>query len=417
MYVSGYSTMYAFLCTLFLTLNWSALASKCSLKFEGFGVFLGSNDHFGRSQPGTEAKVVQIVYESLGIRLFRTSYEQQFSPVVDKYEIKCNDPYTCSWINIHKAVSSYPDVKVFASIWSPPHYMKDEYFNLLPKYETAYLHFIRNITAIVAQDFNINIEKVSPVNEPENVFAPWDHTNMSPLQLCRIIRNYNDPLVSVCPENAWFSLTTTYYNILGCIKPCAIKATHAYALNTDLTSPNFKLGYYDLVSYNYRGTTGPIWMTEVSSTYLDSETTQMNEALDLAVNIVNFVGVTCIQRYYFWYAYTKGPSGESLIWGNEGGDLFLPKKFFVYKLFVRASNTTSHAPVDVSDCGAKTFPCIQFGKVDRVLVNKDSSGKTLKVNECVSLCCVTESDDFICFDNKEFLPSRAVCHCALNVVN
>ncbi|XP_037033740.1 uncharacterized protein LOC119072591 [Bradysia coprophila] len=406
-----------FLGTVILTLNWSVHASQCPLKFEGFGVFLGSNDHLGRSKPGTEAKVVQIVYESLGIRLFRTSYEQQFSPAIDKYEIKCNDPYTCSWINIHEAVSSYPDVKVFASIWSPPHYMKDEFFHLLPEYETAFLHYIRNVTAMVKGDFNIDIEKVSPVNEPENVFAPWDHTNMSPMQLCRIIRNFNDPLISVCPENAWFSVTTAYYNILGCVKPCGIKATHAYALNTDFTSPNFKLGYYDLVSYNYRGTTGPMWMTEVSSTYLDSDTTQMNEALDLAINIVNFVGVTCIQRYYFWYAYTKGHSGESLIWGNEEGDLFLPKKFFVYKLFVSASNTTSHGPVDVSGCEAKSFPCIQFDKVDRVLVNKESSERTLEVNECSSLCCVTESDDFICFDNTERLPPRAVCHCALNVLS
>ncbi len=57
-----------FLCTLALTLDLPVTATKCHRKFEGFGVFLGSNDHFGRSKSGTEAKVVQIVYESLGIR-------------------------------------------------------------------------------------------------------------------------------------------------------------------------------------------------------------------------------------------------------------------------------------------------------------------------------------------------------------
>lgn len=56
------------LCALLLTINSTVLANKCNLKFEGFGVFLGSNDHFGRSIPGTEAKVLQTVYESLGIR-------------------------------------------------------------------------------------------------------------------------------------------------------------------------------------------------------------------------------------------------------------------------------------------------------------------------------------------------------------
>ncbi|KAJ6627321.1 hypothetical protein Bhyg_16539, partial [Pseudolycoriella hygida] len=192
--------------------------------------------------------------------------------------------------------------------------MKNDFYQLLPAYETAYLYFIRNITEIMKKDFNIEIEKVSPVNEPENVFAPWDHTFMSPLQLCRIIKSYNDSLISVCPENSWISVTNAYYNILGCNQPCHIKATHSYALNTDLTSSNFKLAYYDLSRYYYRGTSGPLWMTEVCSTFLDSDTNEMNEALDFATNIVNFVGATCVQRYYFYYAYTNGHSGESLIW-------------------------------------------------------------------------------------------------------
>lgn len=300
--------------------------------------------------------------------------------------------------------------------------MKNEFYQLLPEYETAFLHFIRNVTALIKRDFDIEIEKVSPVNEPENVFAPWDHTNMAPLQICRIIKNFNDSLISVCPENSWFSVTNAYYNILGCNRPCEIKATHAYALNTDLASPNFKLGYYDLVSYRYRGTTGPLWQTEVCSTYLDSDKNEMNEALDLGINIVNFVGVTCVQRYYFYYVYTKGNSGESLIWGNEEGDLYLPKKFFVYKLFVSASKTT-HGPSEVSACekqnplSIKNMPCIQFGDVDRVLVNKETSEKQLKVDECNSLCCVTESYDFICVQDTQHVPSKSVCHCTLNVTS
>lgn len=51
-----------------IQINLSVTASKCEQKFEGFGVFLGSNDHFGRSKPGTDAKVLQTVYDSLGIR-------------------------------------------------------------------------------------------------------------------------------------------------------------------------------------------------------------------------------------------------------------------------------------------------------------------------------------------------------------
>lgn len=68
MIVNGHSLWVIFLGTLVLVLNWPVCASKCQLKFEGFGVFLGSNAHFGRSKNGTEAKVVKVVYEELGIR-------------------------------------------------------------------------------------------------------------------------------------------------------------------------------------------------------------------------------------------------------------------------------------------------------------------------------------------------------------
>ncbi|CAL8075017.1 unnamed protein product [Orchesella dallaii] len=409
----------------------------CEQKFEGFGVFLGSNKYFGRSKAGTDAKVLQVVYEFLGIRLFRTSYEPQFSPEENKYEINCTDAFTCSWINVHRLVSTLPGVKVFASVWSPPHYMKNDFYQLLPEYETAYLYFIKNITAIIKRDFNIEIERVSPVNEPENVFAPWDHTNMDPDQLCRIVKSYKDPLISICPENSYFWVSKIYYNFesddpsLNCSLYCDIKATHAYSLNMDFTSSNSMLAYYDLKRYDERGTQGPIWMTEVSSTYRDPDETEMQEALDLATNIVNFVGVTCVQRYYFWYAFSDRSSGESLIWLNTDGSLYFPKKFYVYKLFVRASNTT-HTPTEVNDCGSLSFrgsqssqsanivvtlECIQFGDVDRVLVNRELTDKQLDHHECTMLCCVTANYDYNCTESQHRIhsvPPKSVCHCVLS---
>lgn len=65
-----------------------------------------------------------------------------------------------------------------ASVWSPPSYMKDPLFELflLSGQERNYYYFIKNITAIIKDQFNINIERVSPINEPENVAATWEHT-------------------------------------------------------------------------------------------------------------------------------------------------------------------------------------------------------------------------------------------------
>lgn len=74
-------------------------------------------------------------------------------------------------------MSKYADAKFMASIWSPPHHMKNmESHTLLVEKEKDYHYFIRNITELMKSRFNITIERVSPINEPENIFAPWEHT-------------------------------------------------------------------------------------------------------------------------------------------------------------------------------------------------------------------------------------------------
>ncbi len=66
-----------------------------------------------------------------------------------------------------------------ASIWSAPQHMKDTTWNTLPvEQEINFLYFIRNVTALIKTKFDITIERVSPVNEPENIFAEWEHTRM-----------------------------------------------------------------------------------------------------------------------------------------------------------------------------------------------------------------------------------------------
>jgi len=181
-------------------------------------------------------------------------------------------------------------------------------YELPTENEIQYLYYIRNITKIIKDKYGITIEKISPINEPENVFATWDHTNMSPTQLCKMIHDFQDPLISLCPENSYFWVSDWYkdfeVNSVNCSTVCPIHVTHAYAPNLDSTSPNFPLAYYDLTEYSERGTTKPIWMTEVSSTWHEADKNQMKEALDLSTNIANMIGSTCIQRYYFWYAYT-----------------------------------------------------------------------------------------------------------------
>jgi hypothetical protein len=71
--------------------------------------------------------------------------------------------------------------------------------------------------------------------------------------------------------------------------------THAYALHVGDDEDNLS-AHYDQTQYNRKVPGIPIWQTEVSSTFGRSSERQMEEALDMSINISNFVGHTCIQR-------------------------------------------------------------------------------------------------------------------------
>jgi hypothetical protein len=207
-----------------------------------------------------------------------------------------------------------------------------------------------------------------------------------------------------------------------CLDSCQVIATHAYSLNMNFRSENFGLAAYDLQAYSNTFGTKPIWQTEVSSTYASAQDHQMEEGLSLATNIVNFVGTTCVERYYFWLAFTVGPSGESLIWGNKDtGELTLPKKYYIYNQFTNASR--SSGPVRVKSCVSDHLtnlvtdpvtPCLQFDSKNTVFVNAEETVVNLDgaaVDCSCSLCCTTEETDFSCDFKKSQLPPRSVCTC------
>lgn len=440
------------------------LLNACDVLFEGFGIHLGSIDHFAVSRPKMVPLVIHRIYNDLGIRCdffyqnsfvsqrnrnyktnvshrhFRTSYESAFSPNRDTYEIVCDsNGRICSWIDLHNEISRYRDFSIMASVWSPPRYMINVTDNTLPEYEERNFHnFIGNITSLMKTTFNITVERVSPINEPENVFAAWEHIRMvskkisfrnffpkiifcfpfasqSAHQLCRMVDDFNDSLITVCPECSYFATSLNFATLSTprCLESCEIFGTHAYSLT--IANNTFR-AYYDLVP-RVRNIPNsiPIWQTEVCSTYDSAADNQMREALDMAINIANFVGHTCIQRYYYWYSYTLNPSGESLIWGQTNGRLTLPKKYFAYKHFTLAAHGGSKLVTKYDPLNGVTY--LRFGDSKVVFVNNQSSAVVSNWTNAVN--CWT--DTFYCTTNLfdwhnsresiTILPAESVCSC------
>lgn len=228
-----------------------------------------------------------------------------------------------------------------------------------------------------------------------------------------MVSDFDDPLISACPENAYFPISALYGNVPKCLQSCKVFCTHAYTLNV-VGNNRFKV-YYDLISYPRTIPSSiPIWQTEVSSTFDNAADNQMRESLDMAIHIVNFVGHTCVQRYYYWYSYTLQPSGESLIWGNINGSLSFPKKYFGYRHFTRAAHGGSKRVNKYDPESGVSY--LTFGNSKAVFVNNLSS--TVAINwmetvSCVSgtFCCTTYIDDWNCSGNGTVLPDESVCSC------
>lgn len=242
----------------------------------------------------------------------------------------------------------------------------------------------------------------------------------SPHQLCRMVRDFNDPLISVCPESSYFTTSVNFATTSDptCLQTCEIFGTHAYRLT--IGGDNSFRVHYDLVRRE-RGVLNrvPIWQTEVCSTYDNSEDNQMREALDMSINIANYVGYTCIQRYYYWYAYTLNPSGESLIWGNTNGQLTLPKKYFAYKHFTVAAYGGPKLVNKYDPQDGVTY--VTFGDSKVVFVNNYSSAVTVNWSNAINCVpstffCTTELFDWLGSRNDPIiLPAESVCSCEIDL--
>lgn len=230
-----------------------------------------------------------------------------------------------------------------------------------------------------------------------------------------MVHDFNDPLVSVCPESSYFTTSVNFATISTprCLDSCKIFASHAYKLTVG--GENSLRAHYDLVPRARTFTSDvSIWQTEVCSTYANAEHNQMSEALDLATNIVNFVGYTCIQRYYYWYAYTLNPNGESLIWGTINGHLQFPKKYFVYKHFTLAAYGGSKIVTKNDPMNGVTY--LTFGESKAVFVNLSSSSVAVSWINCwrSTFLCTTDRHNWIGSANGTILPAQSVCSCDVN---
>ncbi|MFS1564297.1 MAG: glycoside hydrolase [Candidatus Arsenophonus phytopathogenicus] len=318
---------------------------------DGFGVFAGRGNIF--YQDKNRESILADLFSKDGLNLSIARMEIDYNYQASELD----EPINQYWV-VKNAKEKYNINKIFASIWSPPTYMKTipgqlegkNCNRLNPNYDDAFCEYISNICEDL-EKIGISLYSISPMNEPEFPTPSWAGTIWYPTDTARFIPKLKDTLnkkgmqikmiMGECAN--WFLSDVYTFSSLflmwlkGTSKKIDICASHGY------TIPNFISGETD-VTYNQKAydwvlnrSSKPRWITEISETTKFDPS--MKKGLEFAASLHNFLTKGNISAFTFWLGVEK-ISNECLI--KTDGDTYSKGKVFdIYGNYTRYINPGS----------------------------------------------------------------------------
>ena len=394
-------------------------------KIEGFGAFGGMTDPWN-SPPWYNSTFIDRVVNDMGLTIVRTEVPNQFEMVNDN-----NDPFNLNlsgfnltqqasdgckgshqplqpWLDYLKAIKTEADakgepLKVIASIWSPPYWMKyvkcifggDWNWNRLivseipsaevpNDYKDEFAEYCVAYIKIVKQQTGIDIYAISLQNEPN--FAQGYQSAVYTSEMFKNIvkhvgKRFEQEGINVKifgPEDvvANFESTQAYMNAIyedpEAQKQLDVFAIHGYGSNgVDVNNTNEAewRKTYDLARRgNY-----PMWMTETSG-----YSTDWSGALNLAQSILGGLKYGRLSAWVYWSLSGTEDSQYNLMYnGNPTKRYYTSKQFYRYIRpgAIMVGNTSTDP-----DLLSVSFLHRENKTLTTVLVNIGSSSKTVTLN-------------------------------------
>jgi glucuronoarabinoxylan endo-1,4-beta-xylanase len=315
---------------------------------EGFGCFGGREKDFFQD-PKRDA-IMEELFGQLRLSILRTEAKPSFSTVPGEINFDMNADLTIppndayfdkpdqdevkrrSQLWVLKNSKKY-NPKIVASTWSPPHYMKTKTLKRLKS--ASYADFANFLADYVKayQLVNIPIFAISPQNEPENIFSPWDVCLWLPWETVNFVNKYMRPIFNqrgltatkiMVGESANWTVNKGFLLLMNNKKNMDIVASHGYTVPDPLDNLS--------VTYN----TDPIgdvpadwkksvWISEVCS--IKSFDPSMTMGLQAAICLHKFLAVKNVNASIFWLGMVRGNSNEALICSDGLGNYQLTKAF------------------------------------------------------------------------------------------
>ncbi|KAI8800844.1 xylanase precursor [Cladochytrium replicatum] len=311
-------------------------------KIDGFGgMNLGAN--WGNA--ALSASVITTAFQNLGLSILRLRIP----------------PNTGEWSKLvasTKAALAFPDVKVFATPWSPPASMKTNnnvvHGSLSTSQYAAYANYLNSFVSFMSQN-GISLYGVSVQNEPD-----WDpdyeSCTWTPAQVLDFVKNQGGKITTRLLAAESLGMNKAYYDPLlndaTAVNNFDIVAGHIYG--AAITS-------YPLASQKGK----PVWMTE----HLVNSNVGWAETLTVAQEIHNTMAAGW-SAYVWWYIQ------RSYSFIDDSGNV-LPRGWMFSHFaknirpgYVRVAATSPSSSIRVTSYTGS-------GKIATVLINTGSSAITM----------------------------------------
>lgn len=150
-------------------------------------------DYF--SEQGLNYNLCRTTINSCDFALNNYTYLDRFSKNIKSFSIKHDKNYIIPMIK--SALSIKPNLKLIATPWSPPAFMKDNNNmnnggKLLPKYREMWAQYILKFLQEYKKE-NINIDFITIQNEP-NALQSWESCLYTPEEMAEFIQDYILPI-------------------------------------------------------------------------------------------------------------------------------------------------------------------------------------------------------------------------------
>ena len=374
---------------------------------EGFGCYAGREKDF--FQDASRDSIMNALFQELQFSILRAEIYPSFSTTPGErnfdtdadLNIPPNDPYfnnpdqneviRRSQLWVLKTGQQYANLKkIVASVWSPPYYMKTSLLKKLSgEYYTEFAKFLADFIVAYAEA-GIPIFALSPQNEPENIFSPWDVCLWLPEDTASFVNNNMKPTFTqrglntkiMIGESANWSIDCAMLDAVSLLinnKYVDILASHAYSL------PNLSSG---TVNYN----TNPIgslpsgypstWITESSAT--TSFDPSMTTGLQAAICFHKFLAVKEVNAFIFWLGMVRGSSNEALICSDGVGNYQLTKVYDVmgnYSRYIKENycRITTNSAALASTLYVSAFKAMDADNISIIAINASNNSVPISI--------------------------------------